>query len=55
MTQPSSDGDRMKVISSASDLGGGLQGGQLLLLGSTTLRIKRYFPRGGVGVGKGAE
>ena len=54
MTQPSSNGDRM-VISSASDLGGGLQGGQLLLLGSTTLRIKRYFPRGGVGVGKGAE
>lgn len=55
MTQPSSNGDRMKVVSSVSDLGGGLQGGQLLLLGSTTLRIKRYFPRGSVGVGKGAE
>lgn len=55
MTQPRSDGNRMKVVSSASDLGGGLQGGQLLLLGSMTLRIKLYFPRGGVSVGKGAE
>lgn len=45
----------MKVVSSVSDLGGVFTGGQLLLLGSTTLRDSDTF-QGEVWVwGKGAE